>query len=49
MYTYNSNLTVLGKIIAMKSLAISRITYSVTNNAEIDNFTQIINKILYSY
>ena len=39
----------LGKIIVMKSLAISRITYSVTNIAEIDNFTQKLNKILYSY
>ena len=33
----------------MKSLAISKITYSVTNTAEIDNFTQKLNKILYSY
>ena len=41
----------LGKIIVMKSLAISKITYSVTSRstAEIDNFTQKLNKILYSY
>ena len=37
------NLTMLGKIIVMKSLAISKITYSVTNTAE------KLNKILYSY
>ena len=43
------NLTMLGKITVMKSLAISKITYSVTNTAEIDNFTQKLNKILYSY
>ena len=43
------NLTMLGKIIVMKSLAISKITYSVTNTAEIDNFIQKLNKILYTY